>query len=242
MKAMVLAAGFGTRLGALTQTTPKCLVKVGGKAMLEHVVDRLKQVGVRELVINLHYLSEQVQRFVEQRSGFGLRVHFSYEPKILGTGGGILHARQYLDGDEPFFVHNADIFSEVDLAGMFAAARAQPDVVATLAVMPRDTSRVLLFDREGELLGWRSGARTELAREGGERIPLGFCGIHVLSPAIFPLLEQHGGGEFSIISTYVHAARLGKRVRAYRVDGQFWVDVGTPTQLEALCAQLAERR
>lgn len=232
MKAMVFAAGLGTRLGAISRTTPKCLVDVGGQPMLEIVLRRLAAAGVTEAVVNVHYLREQVEEFLKSRA-LPLTVHISPETELLGTGGGLKHARRFLDSGAPFFVHNADVFSEIDLAALYRAHRS--DAAATLAVMQRSTSRALLFSTDGVLVGWENGdgSRDIIAPAGPSAERWAFSGIQVVSPAIFEYLERDTG-DFSIIRTYMHVARSGGAVRAFQMGEAFWIDVGTPEKLEAL--------
>lgn len=237
MKAMILAAGFGTRLGAITERTPKCLVEAGGKSMLEHVVDRLRAVGISTVVINLHHLAEQVRSFVAARNGFGLDVIFSYEPEILGTGGALRKAAQFFVGDD-VLVHNADIYSDIALDGLILAHQ-NTNATATLAVMERPNSRPLLFDSANNLVGWENVAKGtgERIRE-GDVTRLAFSGIHVISSRLIPYIERGGEGAFSVITAYLDAARSGERILAHRVDSSLWIDVGTPDKLEQLRQRL----
>ena len=234
MKAMILAAGLGTRLGKLTEKTPKCLMKAGSLTMLEHVVERLRKAGVDQIVINLHYLAEQIQDFVRQHSSFGLEVRFSYEPEILGTGGGLRKVRQCFSGSEPFLVCNSDIYTDADFADMVAAHRSS-GAIATLAVTDRKEGSYLLFGEDNRLIGWQKGdgARELIVANPAVANPLAFCGLQVISPAIFEYMEG-ARGAFSIISTYIEAARAGKSVKPFRIDNSFWLDMGTPENLLAL--------
>lgn len=238
MKAMVLAAGFGTRLGEAGRTTPKCLMRAGGKALLEYVIDSLRRAGVSEVVINLHHLGDQIERFVADRSSFGMRVHFSREPVILGTGGGIKHARKLLDGDDCFLVHNADVYCELDLAALAAAHRAS-GALATLAVMERPGTRQLLFDDRGMLCGWESRENNEPSLIGSPAAVRrrAFSGIHVLSRQIFDFMESENG-EFSIIRSYIAAARVQRPVREFDMSAAYWLDAGTPERLAELDAHV----
>ncbi len=234
MKAMVFAAGFGTRMGELSKTTPKCLVEVGGKTMLEHVIERLKSFGVGEVVINLHHLADKVREFVESRNRFRITIHFSHENEILGTGGGLKAARKFFDGDEAFFVHNADIYSEIDLGKLLEYHR-EKKPVATLAVMTRETTRPLLFDSANRLIGWQSKENSsgEMLQSAGSVIPRAFTGIQVVSDRIFHHM-QNEQGQFSTIRAFLNAAREGESVLAYDVGAQFWLDMGTIAKLEEL--------
>jgi len=239
MKAMVFAAGLGTRLREISKTTPKCLVEVGGVPMLERVLRRLAAVGVTEAVVNVHHLREQVERFLAAVS-LPLAVRTSPEDTLLGTGGGLKHARALLQANEPFFVHNADVYSDIDLGALWRAHMAES--LATLAVMRRETSRALLFSTDGVLVGWENGdGRSDRGGAKAEQLErLAFSGIQVVSPRIFEYLERDSG-DFSIITTYMHGAKAGEAVRAFRMDDAEWVDIGTPEKLEALRREVASK-
>jgi NDP-sugar pyrophosphorylase family protein len=234
MKAMIFAAGRGSRLRPLTDTLPKALVEVAGQTLLEHVVLRLIGAGVTEVVINLHHLGEQIPPFVERHSGFGLRrVAYSDEPVLLGTGGGLKKAAWFFDDDEPFLVHNADVLSTVDLGGLLLAHR-RTQALATLAVMARPTKRPLHFDSAGRLVGRRtSEGRDEQVREPeGNVVPLGFCGIQAVSPNLFERLSE--SGTFGIAEAYLRLSGAGETILGQRVEGAKWRDCGRPEDLHAL--------
>lgn len=153
-KAMIFAAGLGTRLRPLTDTMPKALVPVSGRPILGYQLERLAAAGVKEVVVNVHHFAEQVIRYLEEHD-FGLRVRVSDErDELLDTGGGLARARQWLDGDAPVLVHNVDILSNVDLHRW---AGEHPDGT-TLLVGERQTQRYLLFDEENRLVGWTNVA------------------------------------------------------------------------------------
>ncbi len=231
MDAMIFAAGLGTRLRPLTDDLPKALVPVGGVPMLERVARRLVGAGADRLVINAHWLGEQISRFVAGRKGFGVECTVVQEPgeAPLETGGGLLNAASLLRRDAPFFLHNVDVITDLPLGAMYASHEASGALV-TLAVQRRDASRALLFDDLG-LCGHtdRSGKGT-LARDVEGRIrTLGFTGVHVCSPALPDMLEETGA--FSIIWPYLRLAASGERILPYRVDDSRWVDIGTPERL-----------
>ena len=234
MKAMIFAAGFGMRLSSVTQGSPKCLVEVAGAAMLERVVERLKSAGTKEVVINLHYRGEQIQKFVAGRNNFGIKVHFTEEAEILGTGGGLKNADYFFKDEDCFFVHNSDVYSELSLEELAAQHKAS-DAVATLAVMERPTDRALLFDSSGKLVGYEnkgSGDRV-VARASNDLHPLGFSGIQICSSRIFEYMRGENGA-FSTIRAYLKAVKSGATIEAFRMEGTYWVDMGTPERLEEL--------
>lgn len=231
---MVLAAGLGTRLRPLTDHTPKALIDVGGVPMLERVARRLIEAGADRLIINTHYLGEQIAGYVRERAGFGVETVISHEEGApLETGGALVAARSMFRGDAPFFLHNADILTDLPLGEMYAAHTAAGDPIATVAVMDRPTTRRLLFDEVG-LLGRvdeTKGVDLRVRPAVGEVHALPFAGVHVISPRIFGLLTETG--TFSVLDPYLRLAAAGERVLPFRVDGRLWLDIGRPEQLEA---------
>ena len=147
MKAMIFAAGLGSRLKPLTDTMPKALVPIAGRPMLEHVILKLKASGFTEIVINIHHFGEQILDFLKENDNFGLTIHISDErDQLLDTGGGVKKARTFFENsNEPFLVHNVDILSDIDLKELYDY-HLQNGGVATLLASQRKTSRYLLFD------------------------------------------------------------------------------------------------
>ncbi len=231
MKAMILAAGLGTRLGVLTRDIPKCLVEVAGKPMIVHVVEHLRAAGVTTIVINLHYLADKVRDYFAQHN-FGVAIEFIYEPEILGTGGAIKNARKLLQDEPDFIVYNTDVYSDLDL-GKFVEAHRSRNALVTLAVMDRPTSRPLLFDPTGQLVGWESGENKDQPTSAGPVERLNFSGIQIISSGFFNYLEVEQGA-FSSIRPFLAAAKAGQRVFAFRIDASYWIDMGTPEKLEEL--------
>ena len=231
MKAMILAAGLGTRLRPLTDDRPKALVTVAGRTLLEITIERLRQFGVTEIIVNAHHFAEQIEEFLRARKNSGLRIEVSREEELLDTGGGLKKAAWFFAGsDEPFLLHNVDVISTIDLGAMVKAHR-ESGALATLAVMERKTSRYLLFDGAGLLCGRRAGVDgvVEMARDCASPGALAFCGIHVVSPRMLGELKEEGA--FSIIPAYLRLAAAGERIVAFRADGFAWRDVGRPESL-----------
>lgn len=241
MRAMIFAAGLGSRMGEISETVPKCLLEVGGKTLLEHVVERLKNVGVDDVVINLHHHADQIRQYLAAKGNFGIKVNFSFEATLLNTGGGLKAAHSFFADQESFLVHNGDVYSEIDLSQLLASHR-QNRAVATLAVQTRQTDRQLLFDQELNLIGWSSASKGELdlVKPAAQPLYYGFAGIQALSGQIFKTLNQQSGA-FSIISSYLLAIRNNQKVVAFPADGAFWMDVGTPEKLSDLRDKLAGR-
>ena len=228
MKAMVLAAGLGTRLRPLTNDRPKALVEVGGRTLLEITLARLREFGVREVIVNVHHFADKVVEYLKVNNNFGLRIEISREDdQLLDTGGGLKKAEWFfLDGpDEPFILHNVDVITTIDLARMVKSHR-QQQVLATLAVQERKTSRYLLFDDQGLLCGRRAGTdgKEELARAASKIQALAFSGIHVISPRLLTMLTEDGA--FSIIESDLRLAGAGEKIVAFRADEYAWRDVG----------------
>ncbi|HEX9119460.1 MAG TPA: sugar phosphate nucleotidyltransferase, partial [Terriglobales bacterium] len=170
MKAMVLAAGLGTRLRPLTDSRPKALVEIAGRTLLEITLSRLRSFGIREVIVNAHHFADMIVAYLEANENFGMRVQVSREEALLDTGGGLKKAAWFFQensdpSDEPFLLHNVDVISTIDLRRMVQYHN-QSQALATLAVQDRTTSRYLLFDEQSQLCGRRSGdeQRLEMVR------------------------------------------------------------------------------
>ena len=243
---MILAAGLGTRLRPLTERVPKALIPVAGVPMLERVARRLAAAGADRLVVNVHHHAAAIEGFLDTLAGsLGVEAAVSREEeRPLDTGGGLLHARSLFREDAPFFLHNVDVITEIDLGALYRAHG--EDAVATLAVHERETSRFLLFDEDG-LFGWENAGKgtSRMVRDPrGDVQRLGFAGIHVVSPAVFELLGAAGyrsEDPFSILDGYLTLAEEGRRVAAHDVTGAFWVEIGNPERLARAEALLAGR-
>jgi mannose-1-phosphate guanylyltransferase len=235
MKAMILAAGLGTRLRPLTDDRPKALVTVAGRTLLELTLSRLRSFGVSEVILNVHHFADMIVAYLEANQNFGMRIEISREDVLLDTGGGLKKAAWFfLEGsgpkDEPFIVHNVDVFSTIDLAQM-VRFHSDQNALATLAVQQRDTSRPLLFNEQGQICGRRTNrdAEPEWALPAQPVDPLAFCGIHVISPRIFADLSEQG--VFSIIPAYLRLASQGESILAFRADEYYWRDLGRPENI-----------
>ncbi len=247
MKAMVLAAGLGTRLGALTHDRPKALVELEGHTLLEIVLARLGGFGVREVIVNVHHFANQIAAYLQAHDNFGMNIVLSREDDLLlDTGGGLKKAGWFfaqgagVAADQPFVLHNVDVLSDIDLCAM-AEAHQRNKALATLAVMARESSRHLLFDDQGKLCGRQiRGRETEISRQAAPMTPLAFCGVHVISPRLLPMITENG--VFSIIETYLRLAATGGAIQAFRVDGNYWRDLGRPSDLEQAAADAKTRR
>lgn len=242
MKAMVLAAGLGTRLRPLTDQRPKALVEVAGRALLEMTLSRLRSFGIREVIINVHHFADMIVRYLEAHHNFGLRIVISREEVLLDTGGGLKKAAHFFledsrDPEEQFVLYNVDVISNLDLRRM-ARYHAEHQALATLAVKDRQSSRYLLFDERLQLCGRRagSGPNPEGIQPSRPVQALAFSGIHVISPRLFALMTEEGA--FSIIDCYLRLAAQGERILAFRADESYWRDLGKPEDVRQAARDL----
>lgn len=237
MKAMIFAAGLGTRLRPLTNNKPKALVTINGISLLEITIRRLLLFGYNEIIINTHHFASQIILLLKQKNNFGANIQISDETDLLlNTGGGLKKAAWFLgatsnengrdgsDKTEPFLLCNVDVLNTVNL-DQLRAYHKQQNALVTLAVRNRSTSRYLLFDETQQLCGWKNNKTQEekVARVATHKTPLAFSGIQLINPQIFDLIKQTGA--FSIIDTYLDLAAQHKIV-AYQHDKDIWLDVG----------------
>jgi len=232
MKAMILAAGLGTRLRPLTDDRPKALVEVAGYTLLEITLRRLHQFGVREVIVNVHHFADMVVDYLKKYGNFGLRIEISREEVLLDTGGGLKKAAWFFlenssDSEQPFILHNVDVLSTIDLDLMVQFHR-QNQALATLAVQQRETSRYLLFNEQNQLCGRRGGRdqEPEIVRPSKETQALAFSGVHVISPRLFSRITE--AGVFSIIGSYLRLVAEGEKIAGFRADQYYWRDLGRP--------------
>ncbi|TFH01189.1 MAG: nucleotidyltransferase family protein [Calditrichales bacterium] len=226
MKAMILAAGLGTRLKPVTDHLPKALVPLGGKPLLYHVLMKLNKAGVNAFIVNVHHHHEQISRYLSDNDNFGFNIEISYETDLLDTGGGLKKAAWFFEDNVPFILHNVDVISSIDLKKMYAF-HLEREALVTAAVKQRETSRYLLFDDAKNLVGWRSkeSGETRLSRkEKGSLNEWSFLGIHVISPEIFSHFPKES--RFSIIEFYLSMAKETDRITAYDCNPEFWLDLG----------------
>jgi NDP-sugar pyrophosphorylase family protein len=229
MKAMIFAAGLGTRLRPLTDERPKALVEVKGMPLLEIAIRRLKYFGCREIIVNIHHFGEQILDFLERKDNFGIEIAVSDERDLLlDTGGGLKKASWFLK-NAPFLLCNADVLTTLDLKA-FYETHLRSGALATLAVLRRPSSRYLLFDAEGRLSGWRNVRTGErkICRKTDDYRDFSFSGIHAVNPALLDLMPPER--VFSIIDVYLSAGRIHD-IRAYPHDEDLWQDVGRISSL-----------
>ncbi len=251
MKAMILAAGLGTRLRPLTDDRPKALVEVAGRTMLEITLARLRNSGVREVIVNVHHFADMVVDYLKANNNFGMRIEVSREDILLDTGGGLKKAAWFFledsnrpqdpsGGEEPLLVHNVDVISTIDLRRM-VQFHAEHQALATLAVQARETSRYLLFDEQQQLCGRRAGrdGKTEMVRSSRQTQALAFSGIHVISPRLLTMMTEEG--VFSIINSYLRLAAAGEKILAFHADEYYWRDLGRPENVKQAGRDLKQR-
>jgi mannose-1-phosphate guanylyltransferase len=244
MKAMILAAGLGTRLRPLTNDRPKALVEVAGRTLLEITLARLRTFGVSEVIVNVHHFADLMIAYLKVHNNFGMRIEVSREDVLLDTGGGLKKAGWFfLEGpsrDEPFLLHNVDVISSIDLERM-VQSHTQNKALATLAVQERETSRYLLFDEQLQLCGRRAGRdqKPEIVRPSARTQALAFSGIHVISTRL--LTEMTEEDVFSIITSYLRLAGQGESIAAFRADEYYWRDLGKPADLQQAAQDLEQK-
>jgi len=242
---MILAAGKGTRLKPLTDEKPKALIPVGGTPMLEHVILRIKEAGFTHIVINIHHFGEQIIDFLKANNNFGVVIDISDERGyLLDTGGGIKQASRFLTGNEPFLVHNVDIFSDVDLKAMYRS-HINSKAPATLLVDNRSGSRKLLFGKDEQLHGWRNRETGEIKSfvpnfDPSKYMEYTFGGVHVISPEIIQLMDEWTG-KFSVIDFYLSIC-LKKSIRLYTENELCMIDIGKMKGLEEATQLIKHRK
>ena len=236
-QAMIFAAGLGTRLKPLTDTMPKALVRIGGEPLIKHVILRLKEAGFQRIVVNVHHFAQQIIDYLEENEHFGLDIRISDETEqLLETGGGIKKARDLFDPHSPVLIHNVDILSNVDLTAFYDHA-CTSGAEATLLVSERQTKRYLLFDDKYRLMGWTNKETGEVKSphdwvkdELQSLQMLAFSGIHVFSPALFPMMDQWPD-RFPIIDFYLNACATHP-LSGCVADNLRMIDVGKLNSLQ----------
>ncbi|MFW5757214.1 MAG: nucleotidyltransferase family protein [Bacteroidota bacterium] len=229
-KAMIFAAGLGTRLAPLTNDKPKALVEASGKTMLQRTIETLLNADVEEIVINVHHFAELIKKAISEYKYPGVKFHISDESSmLLDTGGGLLKAAEFLYGEEPFYVHNVDIISDINLKDMYQK-HLDEQALATLAVSGRSSTRGFLW-YDNRLCGWQNiqtGTQIKCYSTPTPPKALAFSGVHVISPYIFPEITETG--KFSINQVYLRLA-FQHKIMAYEHDSSHWADLGTTEKI-----------
>lgn len=237
MKAMILAAGLGTRLRPLTDTRPKALVEISGRTLLEITLTRLRKFGVHEIIINVHHFADMIVDYLKANQNFGMTIEVSREDVLLDTGGGLKKAAWFFKNDQdPFILHNVDVISTIDLDRVMRSHVAR-NAVATLAVQERKSSRYLLFDQQFQLCGRKIGENSpEIVHPSANLHPEAFSGVHVISPRLLPMITEEG--VFPIIDCYLRLAREGKKILSFSVDQYYWRDLGKLESVEKAAEEM----
>lgn len=238
MKAMVLAAGLGTRLRPLTESRPKALMEISGRTLLEITLERLRDFGIEEVIINVHHFADAISAYLEAKNNFGMRIELSREDDLLlDTGGGLKKAAWFFyDTPEPFLLHNVDVVSTIDFGRMLEFHERQ-EALATLAVQNRASSRQLLFATDGQLCGRRRAKYPdEVVRPCDSVEPLAFTGIHIISPRMLAMITEDG--VFSIVDVYLRLSGQGEKIVAFPADEYYWRDLGRMEDLNKAAEDL----
>jgi len=234
MKAMILAAGFGTRLKPLTDHTPKALIEINNVPIIEHQIRRLTSLGFNDIIINVYHLAEKIIDFIKSKNWGSANIEISVEENILETGGGLRKAQWFFNTEESFLVHNVDVITNLDILKMLDA-HLSSKALSTLAVRRRKTTRYFLIDEESNLCGWKSTEKeqTLIKRKPiGELSEFSFMGIHIISPEIFPLMPEED--KFSLIDLYLKLVEQNQFIKAFRGDNYDWLDIGKKENLASV--------
>lgn len=230
MKAMIFAAGLGTRLRPLTNDRPKAMVEIDGMPLLEIIIRRLRHYGYTDIIVNVHHYAKMIVDFLAKKKNFGIDITISDETEmVLETGGGLQKAAWFFQ-DEPFLVHNVDILTNLNYHDLLHFHK-ENKAITTLAIRNRQTSRYLLFDKKNVLSGWKNIKTGEVRMSRGEaenKQPFAFSGVHIIEPELLKCFTRTG--KFSIIDTYLDVAK-NNIITGYDHTDSIWLDVGKPDSL-----------
>lgn len=231
MRAMILAAGLGTRLKPLTDSIPKALIKINGFTLLELQIRKLKSEGFNEIIINVHHFAEQIEEYLQQNKYFNTAIELSDETEqLLETGGGLKKAAHFFSDGKPFLVHNADILSDIKLKKLMDHHIASKSL-ATLAVKERESSRKFLFNKENILRGWvnkKSGKKIIVRNTKTGLFPYSFSGIQIIDPVIFRYFPDEN--VFSLVDLYLSVAKK-EMISGFIHNENEWLDIGKTESL-----------
>lgn len=235
MKALLLAAGLGTRLKPWTDHHPKALAVVNGKSLLQRNIEYLQQAGIRKVVVNVHHFAQQIVDAIQQNQGWGSDVQISDETDaVLETGGGLVKAQPFFANETDFVVMNADILTDLDLNKMIQQHQ-QSGAIATLATTQRESSRYFLFDVAERLSGWTNAKTGEekIMREPSPLHRAAFSGVHVINTQLFQHIQRTG--KFSMVDVYLDIC-AEQIIKGYDHTGGLLLDVGKPESLDKAAA------
>ncbi len=232
MKAMIFAAGLGTRLKPITNDRPKAMAEINGTTLLEITIRRLINHGFKDIIINVHHFADLILEFLDSKKNFDVNIQISDERmQLLDTGGGLKKASWFFDDNTPFLVHNVDTLTNVNLADYYSF-HIKNKALATLLVRHRPGSRFFLFNENKKLCGWENTVTKQkiisvFSNSALEQIA--FSCLHFIDPSIFSLIHENGC--FSIIDVYLRLAK-NHDIYGYVDDQSYWLDVGTPEKLK----------
>lgn len=242
MKAIIFAAGLGTRLNSITADKPKALVEVNGIPLLELAIRKLRHYGFKDIIVNVHYFSEQIKTFIKDLKYNDVKVSVSDESeKLMGTGGGIKQAADFFKDEEAFLAYNVDVITDLDLGNLYRK-HVISGALATLAVRKRETSRYLMIDKSNILCGWKNvktGEQIDTGRSQEQLISVAFSGVQVVSTKFIDLITEEGF--CNIIDIYLRLAQDFEIKTIQHQDG-FWFDVGKPEQLREVSKFLEKNK
>lgn len=230
MKAIIFAAGLGTRLQHISKDTPKAMVRLQGKPLVHIAIEKLTNAGFNDIIINVHHFADQIQDYVQQNFP-QLNIQFSDEKdELLDTGGGLVKAKNFFD-KEPFLAYNVDVLSNIDIKKMYRE-HCKSKAIATLAIRHRSSSRYLLFDEDFTMNGWTKPADNDViqTRQSNAYNPFAFSGIHIISPKLFNHINLKG--KFSLTPLYLELSK-NHTIKGYLHDQDYWFDLGAPEKLDA---------
>lgn len=235
MKAMILAAGIGTRMLPLTANRPKALIKIQEVPLLQHSILYLKYFGVNEIIVNVHHHAGQIIDFLKANRNFGIRIAISDEQdQLLDTGGGLFKARWFFNDNKPFFLTTSDVITDLSLKSLYDFHLVHKPL-ATLAVKRRTSTREFIFDEQYNLCGWRNNitGETRLSRKPESPLQIAFSTIHVIDPALFGLITEKG--PFSMTDLYLRLAK-DHIIKGFEHDKSNWFECGRIENLDKLNA------
>ena len=230
MKAMIFAAGLGTRLKPLTYSKPKALVELNGKPLLQHNIKNLIKLGVKDIIINIHHFPKMIIDFLAANNNFGINIKISDERKLLlDTGGGLKKASDFFMDGNPFLLFNSDIICDTNLKAVYNL-HIKSKTVATLLVRERESSRYLLFDDLNNLCGWENVKTGEkiITRQSSNLKRFSFSGIQIINPQIFKYFPVEN--KFSIINFYLQVSKK-ENITYFNHTKDSWFDVGSEEKL-----------
>jgi len=232
VKALIFAAGLGTRLLEHTKNKPKAMVNLAGKPLIHHAIEYLKSFGITDITINVFHFADQIISDLHEHHFFDIDIHISDErDQLLDTGGGLKKASTFLKGNEPILIYNVDVISNLDLNVLLKYHQEQK-ALATLVVRSRQTSRYLMFDQNLQLAGWKNFSNDETRISRPESFanaqPFAFSGIQIVQPELLEMITEEG--KFPIMDLYLRLAK-SQTIEAFIDNSDLWMDLGKPEEL-----------